>query len=208
MKILIAVPTFENICPDTFKSIYDLDKGGHEVSFEFVRGYDCARARNEICLMGIKRKMDYVLMVDNDVILPKDTLIRLLRSGAEVCLGHYPHRAGDNTYKGKSCIMKIYDKDGREYFDFPYESLYDSKELLAKEGLVHVRAGGLGCALIRVSVFEKLAFPYFNWINYQNKHTLSEDLYFSVQLKGAGVPIYCDPKVACGHLLRHFQWPV
>jgi hypothetical protein len=25
-KILIAVPTFENILPDTFKSIYNLDK--------------------------------------------------------------------------------------------------------------------------------------------------------------------------------------
>ena len=26
MKILIAVPTYENIYPDTFKSIYDLDE--------------------------------------------------------------------------------------------------------------------------------------------------------------------------------------
>ena len=37
MDILIAVPTFENIYPDTFKSIYDLDKGDNNVSFEFVR---------------------------------------------------------------------------------------------------------------------------------------------------------------------------
>ena len=26
-KVLIAVPTFENIMPDTFKAIYDLEKG-------------------------------------------------------------------------------------------------------------------------------------------------------------------------------------
>ena len=38
MKILIAVPTFENIYPDTFKSIYDLDKAGHDLGFEFVEG--------------------------------------------------------------------------------------------------------------------------------------------------------------------------
>ena len=37
MKILIAVPTYENIYPDTFKSIYDLDSGGHELYFESVR---------------------------------------------------------------------------------------------------------------------------------------------------------------------------
>ena len=48
MKILIAVPTFETIYPDTYKSIFDLDKGDHEVLFEFVRGYDCATARNSI----------------------------------------------------------------------------------------------------------------------------------------------------------------
>ena len=30
MKILIAVPTFENIYPDTFKAIYDLDVSGHD----------------------------------------------------------------------------------------------------------------------------------------------------------------------------------
>ncbi len=42
-KILIAIPTFENIMPETFKSIYDLDPCGNELSFEFVKGYDCAK---------------------------------------------------------------------------------------------------------------------------------------------------------------------
>ena len=48
MKILIAVPTYETIFPDTYKSIWDMDKCGHEVQFEFVRGYDVATARNNI----------------------------------------------------------------------------------------------------------------------------------------------------------------
>ena len=78
MKILIAVPTFENIMPDTFKSIYDLDTTGHEVMFEFVRGYDCATARNHIAQMALDKGVDYVLMVDNDVVLPKDALQNLL----------------------------------------------------------------------------------------------------------------------------------
>ena len=36
MKILIAVPTFETIYPDTYKSMWDLDKDGHEVLFDSV----------------------------------------------------------------------------------------------------------------------------------------------------------------------------
>ena len=68
MRILIAVPTFENIYPDTFKSIYDLNTSGHDVIFEFVRGYDCATARNRIAQTAIDTNTDYVLMVDNDVV--------------------------------------------------------------------------------------------------------------------------------------------
>ena len=70
MKILIAVPKFENIYPDTFKSIYDLDVSGHETSFEFVRGYDCATARNKIAQLALNREVDYVLSVDNDTVIP------------------------------------------------------------------------------------------------------------------------------------------
>ena len=45
MRILIAVPTFETIYPDTYKSIWDLDKCGHEVLFDSVRGYDVVTCR-------------------------------------------------------------------------------------------------------------------------------------------------------------------
>ena len=78
MKILVAVPTFENITAETFKSIYDLDAHGHELSFEYVKGYDCARARNDIGKKTIEGGYDYVLMVDSDIILPKDALKNLL----------------------------------------------------------------------------------------------------------------------------------
>ena len=63
MRILIAVPTFENIYPDTFKSIYDLDKCGHECLFEFVRGYDVAMARNKIASRSLDINADYVFIV-------------------------------------------------------------------------------------------------------------------------------------------------
>ena len=56
-RILIAVPTFENILPDTFKSIYNLDKTEDMiVDFDFIRGYDCARARNLIANKAIKEE--------------------------------------------------------------------------------------------------------------------------------------------------------
>ena len=106
MRILIAVPTYENIMPDTFKSIYDLDKCGHECIFEFMRGYDCALARNRIAERALDLAVDFVLMVDNDVILPSDALKNLLEESMDICLGYYAHRIGENIYDGRVCLCK------------------------------------------------------------------------------------------------------
>ena len=129
MKILIAVPTFENIMPDTFKAIYDLDTTGHEVQFEFVRGYDCATARNHIVQMALDKGVDYVLMVDNDVVLPKDALQNLLDDPKDVCLGFYAHRDRDNIYRGRTCVCKLVSDEGIMYFNYPLESEYTADEL-------------------------------------------------------------------------------
>ena len=210
MKILIAVPTFENIYPDTFKSIYDLDTEGHDVSFEFVRGYDCATARNRIAQLALDNGVDYVLMVDNDVVLPKDALINMLDDPKEVCLGFYAHRDADNIYRGRNCVCKLLSETGARYFNYPLESEYTAKELASLrdkgEYKVRIHGGGMGCALIRTDVFGKIEYPWYDWVNYKGKGMLSEDLYFCEQCKANSILIYTDTRVNCGHMLRHVQF--
>lgn len=212
MKILIAVPTFENIYPDTFKSIYDLDKCGNEVLFTFVRGYDCATARNRIAQHSLDIKADYVLMVDNDVVLPNNTLEFFTENIKEVCLGFYPHRGNDNLYNGRTCVCKLYDERGKKYFNYPLDSEYTADELTAlrEQGdfKVQIHGGGMGCAFINTNVFRKLKYPWYDWVNYKDEHRgmLSEDLYFCVQCKRNNIPIYTDSRISCGHVLRHIQY--
>ena len=75
-NILIAVPTFENIKPQCFKSIYGLtNPKDFNLYFDYVKGYDCARARNEIAKLALKYNFDYVLMIDSDVSVLKKHLI-------------------------------------------------------------------------------------------------------------------------------------
>ena len=89
-KILIAVPTFENIKPQCFKSIYGLtNPKDFNLYFDYVKGYDCARARNEIAKLAIKHDFDYVLMIDSDVSAPKDALVKLLECETDIALGWY-----------------------------------------------------------------------------------------------------------------------
>lgn len=212
MKILVAVPTFENIYPDTFKSIYDLDKCGFDVVFDFVRGYDCATARNRIAQKSLDIKASYVLMVDNDVVIPKDALDHLTDEPKDVCLGYYAHRGGDNIYHGRSNICRLYDAKGTKYFNFPLESEYTASELntLREKGeyKIEVHGGGMGCAFINTDVFRTVPYPWYDWVNYKDEHRgmLSEDLYFCVGCKKKNIPIYTDTRVSCGHVLRHIQY--
>lgn len=213
MKILIAVPTFENIYPDTFKSIFDVDRGGHDVSFEFVRGYDCATARNRIAQKALDMGVDYVLMVDNDVVLPKDAIANLLEDAREVCLGYYAHRDVDNRYRGRTCACKLEDEYGTAYYNYPLDSEYTAAEMeeLRESGVTKLRihGGGMGCAMIRADLFRKIRYPWYDWVNYgdENRGMLSEDLYFCEKCKEIGVFIYTDVRVGCGHMLRRVQWP-
>ena len=210
MKILIAIPTFENIYPDTYRSVWNLDKADHEVDFEFIRGYDCATARNKIIITAQDRKADYVLMVDNDVVLPKDALINLLDDPKEVTLGSYAHRDSDNLFRGRTCICRLYDEKGDPYFNYPLASEYTSEEMKAMrergEFKVLIHGGGMGCAFIKTDVFQRTQYPWYDWVNYKSRAMLSEDLFFCENCRKNGIKIYTDTRVRCGHLLRHIQY--
>ena len=213
MKILIAVPTFENIYSDTFKSIYGLDSAGQELFFDFVRGYDCATARNKIAQAAIDEGADYVLMVDNDVVLPEDTLVNMLDDLKDVCLGYYAHRDADNIYRGRTSVCKLYQPDGTKYFNYPLDSEYTAEELreLRDTGVtkLQIHGGGMGCAFINTNIFRSIQYPWYDWVNYpgEKRGMLSEDLYFCELCRKARIQIYTDTRIGCGHMLRHVQWP-
>lgn len=210
MKVLIAVPTFESIYPDTFKSIYDLDVSGHDAEFEFVRGYDVATARNKAANKALERESDFLFFVDNDVVVPKDALQNLFEDTKDVCLGYYAHRGADNLYHGNTNICRLFDANGERYFHYPLESEYSGKEMLemreAGQYKVKIHGGGMGCALIRTEVFRQMKYPWFDWVHYKSGKMLGEDLYFCESCKKKGIPIYTDTRVNCGHMLRHVQF--
>ena len=207
MKILIAIPTFESIYPDTYQSVWNLDRGGHEIQFEFIRGYDVATARNKIVQRALGLETDYVLMVDNDVILPRSVLLDMLSDPVDVCLGYYAHRNADNRYTGRVSVCKL------GWYNYPLESEHTAEEMfrLRSEGRhkIEIHGGGMGCALIRTAVFERLKYPWYDWVNYadDNRGMLSEDLYFCEQCKAVKIPVYTDARAGCGHIFRYVQWP-
>ena len=195
-SVLIAIPTFESICPETFKSVYGLLRPADTIlQFDFVRGYDCARARNLIAQEAIDYGFDYVLMVDSDIVLPANALVAMLDDARELCLGCYPRK---NTTDGTFELFKLGQKDYVETFSFD--------ELRELHGKVEVKGGGFGCALISIGLLKRLPRPWFKYVEYDNGSVLSEDNYFCSQVTAAGCKVYADADVMCGHAVRGFQW--
>lgn len=192
MRILIAIPTFETIQPEVFKAVYDLHSAGHELSFDFVKGYDCAVARNKISVLA-KGTYDYVLMVDSDTIIPPDTLELMLDTDIDICLGVCPRK---NTKEGETAMVKM--------TDMSYRDFYHYDELPAEK--TEVKGGGFACALIKTTVLTALDYPYFQYVTNEDCSTFSEDFYFCQHARLYGYQIIMDPRVKCGHLARYYQY--
>lgn len=168
-KILIAVPTFENIKPECFKSIYGLtNPKDFNLYFDYVKGYDCARARNEIAKLALNYNFDYVLMVDSDVSVPKDAVNNLLECETDIALGWYYKK---RTKTDETVIFDF----GK---DFNNQNMIYAKTLMEAIDPFDVKGGGLGISLVNVNVFRKMPYPYFKYVIYDNDTVLSEDLYF------------------------------
>lgn len=194
MRILLAIPTYESIEPDTFKSVYDMATVGQEVDFCFVRGYDCAKARNNIAQQAVNENYDYVLMVDSDIILPREALIYLTYPLTDICFGVYPRK---HTLTGQTELFRLGEED---YSDSNNISISELES--ADYERIEVKGGGLGCALVNTDVFRTLEFPWFKYVTYPNGDVLSEDLYFCCRASAEGYKLYADKRVRCGHVTK------
>jgi len=184
-SVLIAIPTARYIEPETFKSIYDLTVPDNvEINFRYYTGYQIDHIRNNIAKSA--KHYDYLFAVDSDMTFSSDTLTRLLAHDVDLVSGVYVKKRLDPVE------YELYRKDeqGKLHCFTP-----DSQELF------EVDACGFGCVLIKTSVFDRIDIPYFYNTSYDLETLpISEDLYFCKKLRYAGIKMWADPLVACGHI--------
>lgn len=188
MRVLVAIPTYETIRPETFKAVYGLDAAGHEVLFDYVRGYGAARARNLIAEEALEGGFEAVLMVDSDVVPPRDALALLSEGDAPVVLGCYRRRGGDA---------------GTEVFLPGMRDFTDANRVACADlprGRFEAKGGGMGCALIRTGAFKTLPRPWFRYLEYADGSVLSEDNYFCDACSSHGLRVEADGRVRCAHV--------
>ena len=136
---------------------------------------------------------DYVLMVDSDIQLPCDALVKLLECESDIALGWYYRK---RTKTDQTIIFTF----GKDFNNDNY--IKGSTMIHEVPRPIEVKGGGLGIALIKVNVFEKLQYPYFKFVTYPNDTVLSEDLYFCNLASENGCNIKCNPSVKGNHIFE------
>jgi len=147
--------------------------------------------RNLAAKTALEIEAEFLLFVDDDVLVPHDGLCKLL----EAC------EVGADVAAGKA-VIRGYPFDWMVFTKFDEETgkgLETYKEL-PKEGVIEVGATGFCFTLIRTELFKKMRPPFF--LTALN-HT--EDIWFYRKALEAnpGAKFVVDCSVDCGHIL----WP-
>ena len=178
-KITIGIPTNRLIKPKTANSLLNLVAyTKHEIiPLVSTRGYNTSENRNYIAAQAVKNGSTHLFFVDDDMVIPEDTLDRLLKHDKDIIGG---------IYKTKYEVQA----DVCEYFDEERPT-----------GLFKVKAIGTGCLLIKTEVFTKLPQPWFKYEWNQNGSVKrSHDWIFCEDAIRNGYDVWADNTIKLGHI--------
>lgn len=150
-----------------------------------------ADARNEIVEFALSQGANYIYWLDDDVIAPPDSFLKLFRHGKDIINGVY--------WSKSSPPMPLLFRD---HLKGPY---YDWKV----GDLIEIDAAGSGLTLVKTDVYRKIqkevGEPWYS-VDYTSfpKATVSgpnntEDLYFYWKAKKAGYKVWADTSVQALH---------
>lgn len=179
-SVSILVPTRDTVYSHFSYSLGNLIKTTTQMGINTHLFFDAStiliNQREHLIEQAIKVKSDWVLWLDSDMMFPSTTLLRLLSHNEDVVACNYMKRS--HPFKSVSFI------DTNDW-----ESWVPLK---SQDELVTVEATGMGCLLMKTSLFQDLHKPYFEY-TYQSitKDWIGEDFTLFKKLKKIGV----QPKI-------------
>jgi hypothetical protein len=169
-------------------------EGHHQLINNVISHTLIHSARGQIAMSAIKNKCDYLFFIDSDCVLPPDALKRLVAHDKDIVAGMYFHK----TAPFAPVVYKIGEKN-----------LYDVMMDYPKNTVMEVDGVGMGCCLIKTSVFEKFVHDVngqqecyaFEPIPATKKRPsiTGEDFAFCHRAQEAGYKIYVDTGLQCKH---------
>jgi len=192
MKICIGLLSNRGFEQQMVLSLLNMIKAydyGCEFHFEVAtEGYTIAENRNSLAAKACQNNCTHILMIDDDMMFPRDLLIRLLKHDKEIVGVNYHPRMLCTLY-----MVGLFGEEGRN----------TKEEDLPKE-LFKCRGIGFGAVLIKTKLFHELERPWFDWEIFETGMIKEgEDFYFCTKARKAGYDIWCDPTIKMGHIGKY-----
>ncbi len=135
---------------------------------------DVATGRHNGVVVAKQTEADYLFFVDSDMMIPPDTIVRLLEHGkpvvgASYCQRRLPFRMTHTELDGGRGTFSDTDAGIREVARIP-----------------------TGCMLIDMAVFNGMEPPYFKWGYPGDGRVVSEDNTFCDRVREAGHSVWLD----------------
>ncbi len=188
MSVLVVIPTRDgNPHIDAFGSVSQACKTHGDAAFTITKNrHNVCSSRNMGIATFLGSKATHLLFVDDDTIIPTDTISTLLECKAAVATGCVP-----TMIDGKPvlAVAKAEDPPGYEWYDQWFDGIKD------------VPACGGACMLIDRIVLEKMEFPWFTYPEFYlgGKYSYhSDDVAFCKRISGDWL-IKAHGNVRCRH---------
>jgi len=131
---------------------------------------------------------DYLFIIEHDMIIPEDALVKMLATDSDVVYGLYMFR----------CFKPILNACRAVNSKWPDMSLTNFPEIVKKareQGWIEVSGGGFGCTLIRRKVLET-----FEMRRNEPAGSPCPDMPFAADCLKHGFKQICRFDVICGHI--------
>lgn len=146
-------------------------------------------AENAVAEALLASDCTHVFMCESDMLLPTTALTELLQLDTDIASGLYFLRNGD----GQPCLYKrmVTPAGTAKSYAMSPLSVFPTETPFKLNG-----CPGLGCVLIKRSVFERVPSPWFDL----KEKGYGSDLYFYTKCRDVGVEVWVDPRVRCGQI--------
>lgn len=178
----VATPHYGSMLRLAFHTrIYDakLRKAVDKISILVQQGNIIPDSRRALAEKAIEMGASHLWFIDSDIVVPPLALNRLIAAHKDVVCATYKSRYNDHRMLGNRDMSRGPNGPLLPMLTIP-----------------------LGCALIKLSVFEKLARPWFNYLlgpEPGKVRDISEDSWFCKQCRAAGIDLWMDPNITLGH---------
>ncbi len=196
-KIFIGIPCYGDVSPEVYEDgmRFAFHLGRRLPQYDFFIGIrtkaEQFRARNQIVEGAQQVDADYLLMLDDDMIINPDVTTGPTDAYGfvEKLLAHDKDIIGALYYlKGGTCAPVLMAKVD----DRGYRFLRDDE---IAGGLQEVAVAGGGCLLIKMKVFDHISSPYFG-----PEYEYGTDVQLCRRAIERGFTVWADTSIELGHL--------